>query len=250
MYLIYAVAMVLLHPKFIYPFGENPLVDTEFTAVVLDDTQGHLYVTEGDPKGVTVLYFMGNVGSLAYSGMHLNMHRDFGYRVAALGYPGGGGISGQPSERLLKAQALESYDWLATQHEDPIVVHGYSLGTGLALHVAANRDVEAIILDAPYARMCDLMTQASWLPACYLPGVQRWNSLVYADKIDAPVLVLHGVSDDLIPISHGQKLVLAMSESENDVIFAPLAEANHNNIFRHPLYVEHVVEFLQPITQQ
>ncbi len=244
MYFIYAVAMVLFHPKFIYPFGPDPFVDPAFATHVLDDTQAHLHVTEEDTDGLAVLYFMGNGGSLAYFGAHLSVHTDAGHRVAALAYPGGGGIPGNPSETLLKAQALDSYDWLAAQHEGPIAVHGYSLGTGLALHVAANRDVAGIILDAPYARMCELMTRAAWLPACYLPGVQRWNSLVYADQIDAPVLVFHGTADDLIPVEAGQKLVASMLDAGKGVSYVALEGANHHNILRHPGYVTQFDDFL------
>jgi dipeptidyl aminopeptidase/acylaminoacyl peptidase len=187
---------------------------------------------------------MGNGGSLAFFGAHLSVHLDAGRQVLALVYPGGGGIPGHVSEARLKAQALDAYDWLAAQHDGPLIVHGYSLGTGLALHVAANRDVDGIILDAPYARMCDVMTRASWLPACYLPGVQRWNSLAYADQIDAPVLVLHGTGDDLIPISDGQRLVDYLEIAGRNVQFVPLVGANHHNTAHHSDYTAQISDFL------
>ncbi|MDO6590600.1 hypothetical protein DS901_05930 [Loktanella sp. D2R18] len=244
MYLIYAVAMVLLHPKYIYPFGSDPFVDPAFATHVLDDTQAHLHLSDGDTDGLAILYFMGNGGSLAYFGAHLSVHRDAGHRVAALAYPGGGGIPGNPSETVLKAQALDSYDWLVARHEGPIAVHGYSLGTGLALHVGANRDVNGIVLEAPYTRLCDLMMRASWLPACYIPGIQRWNSTSYVDQIEAPVLVLHGTEDDLIPITYGQKLVTGLLEAGQEVVFVPLAGANHHNTLHHPDYVKQFDDFL------
>jgi fermentation-respiration switch protein FrsA (DUF1100 family) len=244
MYLLYALFMVVFHPAFIYPFGDEPFDDPRFETVILGTTQASVRVSNPSQGGAAVLYFMGNGGSLAYFGAHLSVHLDAGRQVLALDYPGGGGIPGHVSEARLKSQALDAYDWLATRHDGPIYVHGYSLGTGLALHVAANRDVDGTILDAPYARMCDLMTRASWLPACYLPGVQRWNSLAYADQIDAPVLVLHGTGDDLIPIYDGQRLVDHLEDAGQNVQFVLLIGANHHNTALNPYYAAHINDFL------
>ncbi|MCG3267509.1 alpha/beta hydrolase [Yoonia sp. I 8.24] len=244
MYLLYALIMIVFHPAFIYPFGDEPFENSRFETVILADTQASLRVSNPSQDGTAVMYFMGNGGSLAYFGAHLSVHIDAGRQVLALDYPSGGGIPGQVSEARLKAQALDAYDWLSAFHGGPIIVHGYSLGTGLALHVAANRAVDGVILDAPYARMCELMTRASWLPACYLPGVQRWNSLGYADQIDAPVLVLQGTEDDLIPISGGLRLVVHLENAGQNVQFGILPGANHHNTALNPHYAAHINDFL------
>ena len=79
--------------------------------------------------------------------------------------------------------ALPAYDWLAKDHKGQIFVHGYSLGAGGAMYVAANQQVGGDIWNAPFARLCDLMTGASYLSACYPPMVRRWNMRAgYLDK--------------------------------------------------------------------
>lgn len=156
-YLAYAALMVALHPQFIYPFGADPFENSAFRQEIVSDRDVTLAVAQGDDD-LAVLFFMGNGGSLAYFTYSLDAHQSAGRTLVAVEYRGGGGIAGKPSEAGLKADALAAYDWLAAQHDGPIAVHGFSLGTGLALHVAASRTVEAVMLDAPYTTLCELMT--------------------------------------------------------------------------------------------
>lgn len=240
-YLAYGCAMIWAHPSFIYPFGPDRFGAAGWQVQNIDGLSLARHEGSGD---IAVLYFMGNGGSLAYFTPSLQAHVDAGHTVVALQYPGGGGISGEPSERILKSQALQAYDLLAASHEGGIVVHGYSLGTGLALHVAALRDVRGVVLDAPYASMCRLMAQASYLPACFLPFVQKWQSEALAFAIGAPVLIQHGTADQLIPIEEGQRLADALMAAEIEVRFEAVSGATHVNLTRQPGYARRMVGFL------
>lgn len=228
-YLLYAVAMVFAHPQFIYPFGADRFDDPAFTQEIVGERSVAMAFAEG-PEDVATLFFMGNGGALAYFTFSLDAHLSSGRTIAAMEYPGGGGIAGKPSEAGLKADALTAYDWLAERHDGPIIVHGYSMGTGLAVYVAARRDVDAVILDAPYVRMCELMTKASWLPACYLPGVQKWDSARDVANVTAPVLIQHGTADQLIPISNGERLARLMRAAGIAVSFESVVGGTHNNL--------------------
>jgi pimeloyl-ACP methyl ester carboxylesterase len=145
---------------------------------------------------------------------------------------------------------LAAYDWLASRHTGSIVVHGYSMGTGLAQYVASERAVDAIILDAPYVKMCELMTQASWLPACYMPGVQKWNSAALVPSLSAPVLVQHGTADQLIPIRNGERLVGLMRDAGLGVTFHAVEGATHNNLAGVPGYQDRIDTFLTEVLKQ
>ena len=70
-----------------------------------------------------------------------------------------------------KADALVLFDAIPelTPEAGPVHVLRYSLGRGIALHVAAYRPVASVLLEAPYARLCDLMTKKPWAPACLIP---------------------------------------------------------------------------------
>ena len=242
-YLIYAAIMVVVHPQFLYPFGDDAFDNPDFRQEVVTDRNVAMAISDGS-EDLAVLYFMGNGGALSYFTYSLEAHQSSGRTIAAMEYPGGGGIGGKPSEVGLKADALAAYDWLADQHDGPIAVHGFSMGTGLAIHVAAARPVAAIILDAPYAKMCALMTTASWLPACYMPGVQKWNSAAEVAQLNAPVLIQHGVADQLIPIRHGMQVSQIMQAAGLPVTFEAVAGATHNNLAGQPGYAERITAFL------
>lgn len=242
-YLLYAAAMVFAHPHFIYPFGADPFDHPAFRQEVTTDRNVAVAISEGSDD-TAVLFFMGNGGALAYFTFSLDAHIAAGRSVVAMEYPGGGGIAGKPSERRLKADALAAYDWLAARHDGPIVVHGYSMGTGLALHVAAQRPVSAVLLDAPFVRMCALMTRASWLPACYMPGVQKWDSALLVPQVTAPVLVQHGTADQLILIDEGLRLTALMQATGLPVVFHAVDGATHNNLAGQPGYRDRINRFL------
>lgn len=197
-YVAYAAVMVWLHPRFIYPFQADDVVLPGFDRIQIDAEDGTpIYVQERAGNGPVVLYFMGNAGSIVLFETAFDHHVVADRHVIALEYRGGAGRPGQPSEAKLKADALRAADY-AFATGKPVIVQGFSMGTGLATHVAARRKVLGAILTAPYDRLCRLMAQASYLPACLLP-VQRWNSIEDARKADVPMLVLHGDGDKLIP---------------------------------------------------
>lgn len=197
-YAVYAAAMVWLHPRFIYPFQSDETVLPGFSRIEFARNEGlPIFAQEYPGEGPTVLYFMGNAGAVPLFATAFDRHIAAGRHVIVMEYRGGGGRPGIPSEARLKADALLAADY-ALSLGKPLIVQGYSLGTGLAAHVAARRDTVGVVLSAPYDKLCRLMAAASYLPACWLP-VQRWRSIDDARNIAAPILVLHGSEDTLIP---------------------------------------------------
>lgn len=198
-YLLYAVVMIWLHPRFIYPFQPDDVVLDGFERVELAGTDGTpIFVQERKGSGPMVLYLMGNAGSLAFFETAFTPHIAADRHIVALEYRGGAGRPGQQSEAVLKSDALIAADY-ALAKSKPTVVQGYSLGSGLATHVAAERRVDGVVLVAPYDRLCRLLSKRSYLPACYLPFVQKWKSIDAARRVDVPIHVLHGSQDALIP---------------------------------------------------
>lgn len=252
-YLAYAVAMIFAHPQFLYPFGPDRFEAQGWVNHVTENRGVTLAVADG-PSDLAVLYFMGNGGSLSYFTNALNAHTSAARNIVAMQFRGGGGIEGTPSEAGLKADALDAYDWLRDAHSGKIVVHGYSMGTGLALYVAAHRDVDAVVLDAPLYRMCDLMARAAYLPACYMPFVQKWDSARLIENVSAPlsapILVQHGTADHLIPISDGARLVDLMRTVGLVVTFHKIDGATHNNLAGQDGYAARIDAFLQDALSQ
>ena len=243
LYAIYTAVLVWVHPVLIYPFGPDAFDALGWTQHRVEPQGTTLAYADGT-QDVAILFFMGNGGSLAYFTNALDAHTQAGRSIAALEYRGGAGIAGTPSETDLKADALVAFDWLAARHDGPIVVHGYSMGTALALFVATQRPVAGIVLDASFVKMCELMMRAAYVPACYLPFVQKWNSAALVPDLTAPVLVQHGTADQLVPLGDGARLVGLMRAAGLDVTFSVVEDATHNNIAGQPGYRISINQFI------
>lgn len=238
-YGLYAAAMVLLHPLYIYPFGQERFQSARFVPQEIDGVP--VYVFQGQAGAPVIVYFMGNYGALGGFAAMLDHHADRGRNVVAMGYRGGGGLPGTSSETSLKADARAVVAGLGAvlpEGHGPIIAQGYSLGTGLALHVAAQSDaVDRVILAAPYARLCDLMAAAARVPACLLPGVQTWKTINEVPKVQVPVLILHGDQDGLVPYAQGRALAQALTAQGKSVDFVTLPGAGHIDLFGRPDYM-------------
>lgn len=248
-YVIYCAALVILHPRYIYPFSQVPFEIDGFerrTVPVADAEPLAVALHLAGQNAPVVVYFMGNVGSLAVFGPMLEHHRDAGRTVVAMTFRGGGGEPGRPSEARLKADAdalLSGLADLLGYAPRRVILHGFSLGTGLALHVAARHPVDGTVLTAPYTRICELMTRGSGAPACWLP-VQRWDSLRDVPDLSAPVLVLHGRDDAVIPLRMGAALADAVGSAGHAVDFTEIAGGGHSDLMSRPGYLDQIDAFV------
>lgn len=162
----------------------------------------------------TILYFHGNAGALAARGDRIARFQTAGYGVRMVSYRGFGGSTGSPSERGLIIDALAAYDRMSAEglaaHD--IIVFGESLGSGVAVQLAASRPVAAVILDSPFTSTVDAGAyHYPYLPVRWLMW-DRFNSLAHIAAIRAPLLVVHGTRDDVVPYALGQQLFAAAVE--------------------------------------
>lgn len=252
LYVIYVVALIWLHPKIIYPFGPDVFAQAGYEkyALPFKDLTPYMVKDTQNAGGPVVLFFMGNGGALAYFTPILEMHRAAGRQVYALEYPGGGGVPGTASEARLRLLALRAYEHVAEDAEGPIIVHGVSMGTGLAQYVAAHGDVAAVVLDSPFARMCELMTAAAYVPACYLPGVQKWDSMAFDIDPAVAILIQHGDADRLIPLAQGQKLYDRYAAAGYAVELNIKPGAGHNDLAFAAGYRDTISRFLQKVSNE
>ncbi len=106
----------------------------------------------------TLFYLHGNAGALANRANRVRLYRAHGYGVFMLAYRGFSGSTGRPTETNIVADALMAYDTLAgfTPPDSKIVVYGESLGTGVAVQVAAKRRPDAVVLESPFSSAVDV----------------------------------------------------------------------------------------------
>ena len=189
-----------------------------------------------------VLYFGGNAEEV--SGQMFDAARLAPWSVAAFNYRGYGLSEGRPTEAAIVADALTIYDRLAARGDvDPerIVVLGRSLGSGVAVQVAASRPVRAVVLVSPFDSLRSLgRRQYPFLPVSLLLK-HPFDSAARAPRIRAPVLVFAGGRDMLVPASLSQRLHDAWGGPKR-WIFIP--EADHNDIQARPRYWPAIREFL------
>jgi hypothetical protein len=251
----YALGVRALHKHTIYPFTQQPFAEPGYTPteIAVPGTEGlTAYVHRAvEPDAPVILFFMGNAGALAVHSQFLENHRAAGRSVIGMGYRGGGGLPGSPSETGLKADALMLFDnisGLVGNEHGPVLVHGYSLGSGLALHVAANRPVQGVILDAPFARACDLFFRSYGITACWFPFFQKWDSLPDASVVTAPVLINHGDMDRAVPIAEAMRLADSLRPGAA-VTFDPMPGRSHIDVPVDPAYEPGIARFIASLSR-
>jgi fermentation-respiration switch protein FrsA (DUF1100 family) len=165
------------------------------------------------PGKPLVLYFQGNAGGLdARLGRFESLTED-GTGLLALNYRGYGGSEGSPSERGLIADANAAYDFAVKQvPPSRVVAFGESLGTGVAVALASEREVGALILDAPFTSAAEVGAAAYWFAPVRLFMFDAFHSDRRIGKVHAPLLILHGEQDRVVPIDFGEKLFALANE--------------------------------------
>ncbi len=122
-----------------------------------------------------------------------------------LSYRGYGGSDGKPTEDGLIADARAAYDFArATYPDAKLVLWGESLGTGVAVALAAEKDVAAVILEAPFTSTADVAFSAYPFVPVRLLMKDQFRSDERIGKVKAPVLVMHGARDRIVPFRSGR----------------------------------------------
>ncbi len=181
---------------------------------------------EGRP---VIAYFHGNGGHIGYRAERLRWFARDGYGVLMAEYRGYGGNPGTPSEAGLSIDARAALDFLDGEGITPnrLVIYGESLGSGVAVPVAAQREVAALILEAPFTSVAEVAQyHYSFMPAAALVR-DRFDSLSRIGNVKAPILVLHGERDRVVPIRFGRALFEAAPGPKE---FWVAREAGHENL--------------------
>jgi dipeptidyl aminopeptidase/acylaminoacyl peptidase len=190
---------------------------------------GWLMSPKAPGRHPAVLYFGGRSEEVSW------VARDAGrmfpdMTVLAINYRGYGDSFGVPDELHMIADARMLYDWVAEHHHvDPsrIAVVGRSLGSGVAIRIAVERPVAALVLLTPYDSLVAIAQRRfRSLPINWVMR-HRFESVKYAASLQAPVLVLRAASDDIIPASHTDLLVAKLGSAPEDVT---IPESDHCNI--------------------
>jgi fermentation-respiration switch protein FrsA (DUF1100 family) len=191
---------------------------------------GWFFKKPGTDKVVLISH--GNAGNLTHRGWLIDIVLKAGASAFIYDYEGYGSSSGQATIPALCVDGVAAYDWIKrAEPSAKIVVLGESLGTGVACQIAAERSVSGVVLASAFQSLVTIARERMLLFRAF-PGFmfpkQHLDSAAVLRKPHAPLLIIHGEKDTLIPISEAEKLFAAACEPKQLV---RLPNSGHNDIY-------------------
>jgi uncharacterized protein len=181
-------------------------------------------------KYKTLVFFHGNAGNLFNRVHKLNELNKLDINILIISWRGFSGNSGNPTEKNLYTDAKLIIKWLNNLgvSDDKIILYGESLGTGVAVELGQKNTFNSIILESPFTSIA----KAAKIYYPYLPInlllKDRYDSIDKIDKITKPVLIMHGMKDNIVPHEMGVML---------------FQKANHPKYSYFPKHDDHMMDF-------
>ena len=188
------------------------------------------------------IYFGGNAEEVSH--MAARATHFPGWSLLAVNYRGYGGSAGVPSERALFSDALAVYDWAAGRPDVAaacIAAIGRSLGSGVAVYLAAERQLASLVLITPFDSLRAVAQRHyPFLPVSLLLR-HRFDSIERAARISTPMLALAAQRDSVIPPSHARALY---GQWRGPKTWREIAGADHNDLDSGPEYWKAIADHL------
>ncbi|PZP86952.1 MAG: alpha/beta hydrolase [Azospirillum brasilense] len=187
----------------------------------------------GPCRGPVVLYFHGNGGGLHGHTALLDGLDARQLCVVAMEYRGYPGAPSHASERAIVGDAVALYDDVARRYpQRPIIFWGYSLGSGVAVQAAVQRPPAALVLEAPFTSVVARAKELFPFAPTFLMR-NRFDSLGSIAQLQAPLLILHGTDDGIIPLAMGEQLYAAANPPKQ---MQRYASAHHTDLWQTRAY--------------
>jgi len=217
----------------VYPFDTTYVSPAEAGASALTETRfdtpdgARLVIWQASaPEGQpTIVYFPGNAGTLQDRAIRFAEFVDAGFGVVAPAYRGSSGSTGSPEEALLVADAIA----VAEQLTGPVILYGESLGAAVAIQLASRGVGQAVVLEAPFTSLVDLVSAQYPMEDLDDTITQRWDSLGTVGALRQPLMVIHGERDRLVPLAMGEAIFDAAGS--DDKTFLPVAQRGHAELW-------------------
>jgi pimeloyl-ACP methyl ester carboxylesterase len=201
----------------------------------------------------TILYFGGNLTHVDENAPRLSKIAAFcPVNFSTFDYRGYGRSNGQPDVLILKADALRIYDHIRAQTQGKLIVHGFSMGSFMAGHIAANRPLDGLILEASSTTPHELIN--AQIPWYYKPFVtvtisdnlKSVDNSASVSRYQGKALIITGEKDSSTPAHLGRKLFENMPSQEKQYIMVP--NGTHNNLIKDSQVKTDYCHFIQKIS--
>lgn len=197
-----------------------------------------------NPKArYTILYSHGNAEDLGDALPRLQDLRDLGFAVFSYDYRGYGLSEGRPTVGGAYEDIRAAYDYLRQELKVPperIIVYGRSVGSGPSVDLASQVPVAGLVVESGFISAFRVALPMPLYPFDKFPNIDK------IAKVDAPVLIMHGDADEVIPFSHGQRLFAKAREPKLSMW---ISGAGHNDFLEvaGDRYVKKMQEFVEVI---
>jgi len=210
--------------------------------LTLPTPAGDVLVSVKEQAGAdALLYFGGNAEDVSFALDELA--RLFPkHALYLLHYRGYGGSAGEPGEAALVADAQSLFDTVHTRHANVAVI-GRSLGSGIAVQLAASRPVRRLVLVTPFDSIEAVAARFyPWLPVRWLLK-DSFDSVAHAPRVTAPTLVLSAGRDQVVPADNTRRLLERLPPAL--VAHRAFPEADHDDIAGDAAYGAALTKFLR-----
>ena len=170
------------------------------------DLLGWFYNKESSKK--IILFFHGNAGQLENRIYKLNHFKNLGMNFLIISWRGFNKSTGNPTESGLYEDAKSAVRWLKSKgvKENDIILYGESLGTAIAIEIGKNKNFSGIVLESPFTSMIEAGKKYyPYLPVKLLLK-DKYESIEKIANIHSPILVMHGMQDNIVPFDMGKKI--------------------------------------------
>lgn len=255
-YVGFCVVLLLLRNRMVFPIRGGGIVPPARVGIA-DGELVEIAVDGGDtlkgwllPGGAPVLvWFHGNGETVLGIAPILREFRVDRVALLAVDYRGYGGSTGSPTVANTERDALAVYDWIKTRPDldaARVVVYGRSVGSGPAVALASQRPVTGLILESPFTSLGAMARQAFPFIPTFLMRF-GFDNLARIGDVKAPLLVIHGDRDSLIPTRMGHVLYEHVNEAGGTAAEWIIPGAEHNTTFDAggEEYVRRVKEFVE-----
>ena len=238
-YFFIAILLYFFQSKLLY--SPSPKYDHNYEEIEIKnegETISVIVLNKSNSNGL--IYFGGNGEAVLFNAENfISSFPDM--TIYLVNYRGYGGSSGKPSERGLYSDSLALYDVIKTNHKKISTV-GRSLGSGVATYLSANRAIDKTVLITPYDSVLSVAkNKFSFWPVGLLLK-DKYDSISRVKNIKSQTLIIAAEYDQVIPISHTEKL---MNEFSNEKIeYKVIKNSGHNNLSDKSEYYEYIRNFL------
>lgn len=190
-----------------------------------------IFAPGDSPRNICVVHFYGNNENLRLSEYMIDNLRARGISVLMFDYRGYGSSRGRPREDAFYSDAELIYDWLREAHPElKVVASGWSIGSAVAVYLAQHRQVEGLMLFSAPTNMIEVVSHVIPKDQIFMEEAMpfKFDSLERIRKVSAPILLVHGKRDPVVPFHMSQQLERAI---RSPLTRLDLSSAGHHDLF-------------------